>query len=238
LGPSDFVRYTRLLKVWGRETQRDLSKKTALVVGVGGLGTNTSHLLARAGVNLILVDYDIIEEKNLQHQTLYAKKDIGKAKAEVAGGALSAINPQIKISTYNRKFNPKDVKGADIVLDCTDNMETRFKMNETCVSEGIPWVYASCVKDRGMLMFVKAGGKPCLSCLLPSHPKTSLLPDTCTEGTLPSTPAFASSIQVTEALKYLTGVGKPTEGLIYFSLFKLGVEVLPVKPDPSCKVCF
>ena len=140
-------RYSRqmLLKEIGEEGQSKLDYKKVVIVGIGALGTVAAELLARAGIgSLRLIDRDVVEESNLQRQILFTEKDVGKSKSVMAAEKLKEINSLIKIESYPLHLDPKNVsllQDADLVLDCTDNLETRFLINDHCRKEKIPWIY-------------------------------------------------------------------------------------------------
>jgi molybdopterin/thiamine biosynthesis adenylyltransferase len=228
-------RYERQIRIFGMEGQRKLEKASVLIVGLGGLGSAAATYLAMGGVGtLILVDKDIVEESNLNRQSLHWSKDVGQLKILSAEEKLKRINPSIAIETYPKEITKENVKDfvvrADVVLDCLDNFETRFILNEACVKEKVPLVHAAVESMEGRLMVVE--GKPCLKCFYKKAPISMQFP------ILGTTAGALGCLQASEAIKLITGYGKPLIGkMIVVNLEKNTFEVLEVKPDPNCPVC-
>ncbi len=227
------MRYNKqqILKEIGNK-QKTLEKSTVTIIGLGAIGTNTASLLARSGVNLHLIDRDIIELDNLQRQTLFTEDDIDKPKALQAFNHLRKINSSIKISysisdlTYN---NINLLKG-NLILDCTDNMLTRFLINDYSMKNKIPWIYSSVIGTKG-LVFTIFPKNTCFSCLF-KIPTTSL--ESCdTSGILNSAASFSSNIQVTEAIKILTKQDY-TKELIKFDIWNNSIEKIKIKINKDC----
>ena len=197
-------RYSRqvLLQEIGAEGQLLLQRKKVAIVGIGALGTVSSELLARAGVgSLLLVDRDVIEESNLQRQVLFDEDDLGKSKAAAAREKLEKINQHILIETKAIHLNNKNIgflKEMDLVLDCTDNLETRFLINEFCKKEQIPWIYAAAIRTSGYVMPIMPAGA-CLRCFL----DTANLETCDTVGVLNTATVSIAALQTTLALKML-----------------------------------
>ncbi|MCQ4574529.1 MAG: ThiF family adenylyltransferase [Candidatus Brocadiales bacterium] len=207
-------RYSRqiLFQPIGVEGQKRLSRSCALVIGCGATGSASAGTLARAGVGrLRIVDRDFLEETNLQRQSLFDEEDLktGLPKAALAEKSLGRINSSIKIEGVVADANPSNIEtlaaGADVILDCTDNFETRYLINDYAVKTRTPWVYAACVGSQGMLINIIPGETPCLRCLLESRPPVGTTPTCETAGILGPTAQLISSIQANEALKILTG---------------------------------
>ncbi len=234
LAQEKYSRQT-ILKEIGFKGQEKLEKSKIIIVGLGALGTNVSQLLVRAGVgNLKLIDPDKIELSNLQRQTLFDENDIGRNKAETAKNKLQKINSLIKITakkTFLTQRNLDELKSADLVLDCTDNLETRFLINAFCRKEKISWIYASCVKTSGYVMPILPKG-PCLECFL----KLTNLDSACTLGILNTVPACIAAIQATLAIKILIDE-KVEPKLYYLNLWKMELKVLKVKKNKNCQIC-
>ncbi len=207
-------RYSRqiLFAPIGEEGQRRIADSTAVVVGCGALGSVSASCLARAGVGrLRLVDRDILELSNLQRQFLYDEDDVRsmKPKAVAAAQALSRANPSITIEPVVADVGPETVvdlvRGADLILDGTDNFETRFLLNEVSVRHGIPWIYAACLGGYGLTMNVLPGDTACLRCVMESAPPPGSVPTCDTAGILGPVVAVVAGRQSVEALKYLSG---------------------------------
>lgn len=211
--PSEgLARYSRqvLLPEIGLEGQEILFKARAIIVGCGALGCFAADHLARAGIgHLTVVDRDIVEIENLQRQMLFTENDIGKPKARAAAETLKAINSEIEVKGLVKDLNPTNVdeiiEGIDVVLDGTDNMETRYLINDICVKNGIPWVYGGAVSTYGMSMNIIPKETACLKCAFPHIPKPGSLPTCDTVGVINTIPSLVASIQSTEALKIMLG---------------------------------
>ena len=222
----------------GEEGQKKLRKSSITILGLGGIGSRSAELAARAGIGkLNLIDRDIVEKSNLQRQTLYSEEDINKPKSLVIKEKLEKINSEIKISAKFKDINYKNIKDnikGNLVLDCTDNMETRFLLNEFCIENNITWIYSAVIGSAGMVFNIIPKKTPCFNCLF-SEPEERL--ETCeTEGIINTIPTLISSIQVTEALKFLTKQSL-TKELIYYDLWKQKLEKTKIKKNPNCITC-
>jgi len=234
-------RYTRqeIYSFIGKKGQAILSKSKIVIVGLGAIGTQTSSLLARAGVgNIILIDRDTIELNNLQRQTLFTEKDIGKPKASQSKNHLKEINSSIKITAFNTDLNSENIKKlipryTSIILDCTDNMSTRFLINDYSLQNKIPWIYSSGIKSTSFLMNVIPNKTPCFACVF--QQPTSL--ETCqTSGVLNTTTSLVSSLQVTEALKILLNKNYEKD-LLHINLEKNSFDKIKIKKRKFCPAC-
>lgn len=235
-------RYSRqiLLPEIGAEGQKAFAKNNAVVVGCGALGTHALSFLVRAGVGRIrVIDRDIVEESNLQRQTLFNENDIGRAKAKVAEERLRKINSLITIDgdVLDLSFANIQgvVRGATVVLDATDNMDTRFLVNDACVKLGIPWIYAGAVGTTGMVMPVVPGG-PCLRCVFSSPPQPGELPTCDTVGIVNTLPSMVASIETTEAFKIMQGK-EPLKELVYLDVWQTEIQKIKVRKNPDCECC-
>ena len=235
-------RYSRqaLLPEIGPEGQKALGKSRAVVIGCGALGTHVLSFLVRAGVGKVkVIDRDIVEESNLQRQTLFSEEDLGRAKAKVAEDHLRSVNSTILVEgeivdlSYANIQNV--IKEATIVLDATDNMDTRFLVNDACVKLGIPWIYAGAVGVTGMVMPIIPGG-PCLRCVFPSPPGPGDLPTCDTVGIVNTLPAMVASLEATEAFKIMQGK-EPTKELMFIDIWLGDLQRIKVKKNPDCECC-
>ncbi len=235
------MRYSRqiLFEKIGPENQEKLHKSHVTILGSGALGSRSAELLTRAGVNsLTLIDRDIIEESNLHRQTLYTESDIDSPKALAAASHLKKINSQLKIQTHLEDLNYKNINKliskTDLILDCTDNMDVRFLLNDFCLKNDIPWIYTAIIGSSGMIFNILPNKTPCLRCLLQELDQPL---DSCdTSGILNTTVSFASSLQVTEALKHLTSQS-PTPDLLYFDVWKNKLQNIKINKQKSCPSC-
>ncbi|MFQ5963419.1 MAG: ThiF family adenylyltransferase [Candidatus Scalinduaceae bacterium] len=206
-------RYSRqiLLRHIGTERQRELTKSNAVVIGCGALGSVSSSYLTRAGVGHIkIIDRDFIEENNLQRQILFDEVDIKEnlPKAIAAQKKLQKINTKINIEGIVADVNYANIeeltKGADIILDGTDNFETRFLVNDICVKDNIPWIYGACIESKGLTMNIIPSKTPCLRCIFETLPQMGTFPTCDSAGIIGTIASIIASIQVTEAIKILT----------------------------------
>lgn len=233
-------RYSRqiILKEIRKNGQRKLLNSKVVIIGCGALGTVSANNLARSGVGKItVVDRDIIELNNLQRQILFDEEDVGKPKAEVVKEKLQKINSEIEVVAKVEDVNYTNVeeliKGNDLVLDATDNMETRFLLNDACVKNKIPFIYGGAIATYGMAF---VNGKSCFRCIFPKLPKRGSLPTCDTFGILNTVPCIIASIQITEALKILLGK-IPTNDLIIFDVWNLELRKIKVSKAKNCPCC-
>lgn len=235
-------RYSRqiLLPEIGSEGQKKLGKARAVVIGCGALGTHALSFLVRAGVGqVVVIDRDIIDISNLQRQALFTEADVGRPKAKVAEERLRHVNSDIEIwgvvADVNYTNVQKFVRGASVVLDATDNMDTRFLVNDACVKNRIPWVYAGAVGVTGMVMAIVPGG-PCMRCVFPQLPQPGELPTCDTVGIINTLPSAVASIETTEAFKILLGK-EHSNGLFVLDLWQGELQRIKVKRNPECETC-
>jgi molybdopterin/thiamine biosynthesis adenylyltransferase len=244
-------RYSRqvLFAGIGEHGQRLLAGRRVAIVGVGATGAASAALLARAGVgNLILIDRDFVEPSNLQRQTLFDENDalLALPKAEAAKLQLQRINSSVKTTAHIADLVPDNVErllqDADLILDGTDNFETRYLINDFCVSTSKPWIYAAAVGAHAATMNVLPRGQEdetaCLACIFPDAPTGNV--ETCdTAGILSTAVNFAASLQVTEALKFLTGQAqKMRRTFLSYDLWTgERSEIFTGKPQQNCTVC-
>ncbi len=229
-----------LLPEIGEEGHAQLEDSRVLIIGCGALGTNVLSLLGRAGVgDITIIDRDVVELSNLQRQSIFDESDLGRPKAQAAAEHFQKINSSIDVQAVVCDVGPECIKelldGVDLVLDATDNMETRFAVNDACVALGIPWIYAGVVGTSGMVFVVLPEG-PCLRCLFASEPAPGSLP-TCNEvGIVNTLPSAVASIEVTEAYKILMGT-PPVRDLIVLDIWQQDLERIRVERRPECACC-
>lgn len=235
-------RYSRqeLLPEIGPRGQEKLAAASAVVIGCGALGTHSLSLLVRAGVGRVtVVDRDRVELTNLQRQTMFVEEDVGRAKAEAAEQRLRKVNSLVEVKGIVdevRQDNAEDlVSGATVVVDATDNMETRYIVNDACVRLGVPWVYGGAVGVSGMVLAITPKG-PCLRCVFPSPPRPGVLPTCNTVGIINTLPSTVASMEVTEALKVMLGK-EPTRELMVLDVWNQEVQKIKVQKDPGCPSC-
>ncbi|MBV9232691.1 MAG: molybdopterin-synthase adenylyltransferase MoeB [Candidatus Eremiobacteraeota bacterium] len=244
MNAAQLRRYSRhlLIPEVGLAGQERLQSSAALVVGAGGLGSPALQYLAAAGIGRIgVVDDDVVDETNLQRQTLFGSADVGRRKASVAAHRLHALNPSIEVEALALRLNAENarnvIRSYDCVLDCTDRFETRYLINDACVLEGRPNVYGSIFRfDAQVSVF--APGAPCYRCLYPEAPPPSSVP-TCAEGgVLGALAGIAGAWQASEALKVLLEAGEPLVGrLLLLDALRSRVTEVRYDRDPNCAAC-
>jgi len=241
-------RYSRqeLFAGIGPKGQEKIRASKALVVGCGALGSVLAEMMARAGVgSLTLVDRDYVEESNLQRQSLFDEGDAarGLPKAVAAEAKLRRINSDVAVQGNVADLSPDNIdlliKGADLVLDGTDNFEARFLLNDVCVREGIPWVYGACVGSYGLALLVRPRISPCLRCVLEDRPAPGSGPTCDTAGVVSPIVHVIAGIQAAEGLKILAGQTESLlSGIVTVDLWQGTFEIVSLSGrPPSCPAC-
>jgi len=232
-----------ILPMVGEEGQRKLLSSKALVIGAGGLGSPAAMYLVSCGVGTVgLVDGDDLELSNLHRQVLYSTGDVDKPKIALAEKRLKEINPDTDIRTYKLRAGRDNINGLiegyDVVLDCSDNFETKYMLNDSCVSGGKALVHGGIYASEGQLTFILPGGKPCYRCLFPELPAPGSFRDCRQAGILGSVPGVIGTLQATEAIKYLMGAGKVLSGrLLRYDAFTGNIKISEFKQDNKCPAC-
>ena len=245
LSREEILRYSRhlLIPEVGLEGQRKLKASSALIVGTGGLGSPVALYLAAAGVGHIgLVDYDVVEESNLQRQIVHGTAMVGKLKVESARARLLDLNPAIQVDAFNEPFTSANAmriaEPFDILIDGTDNFPTRYLTNDLCVLTGKPNVYGAVFRFDGQASVFYAKEGPCYRCLFPEPPPPGLVPSCADAGVLGILPGTIGTIQATEAIKFLLGIGSSLIGrLLLYNALDMSFEYVKLKKNPECKVC-
>ena len=245
LSRDEILRYSRhlLIPEVGLEGQRKLKNSSALVIGTGGLGSPVALYLAAAGIGRIgLVDYDVVDSSNLQRQVIHGTSTVGKLKVESAKAKLVDLNPEIQVDVYNEPFTSDNAlriaQDYDIILDGTDNFPTRYLTNDVAVFLGKPNVYASIYRFDGQASVFYAKEGPCYRCLFPEPPPPGLVPSCAEGGVLGVLPGTIGTIQATEALKVLLGIGEPLIGkLLLYNALDMTFDFVKLKKNPNCRVC-
>lgn len=242
---EEILRYSRhlLIPEVGLKGQRKLKAASVLIVGTGGLGSPAALYLAAAGVGRIgLVDYDVVDETNLQRQIAHGTSTVGVPKVESAKQRLLDINPHIQVDTYNTILtseNAMDIlQDYDVIIDATDNFPTRYLLNDACVFLGKPLVYGAIYRFDGQASVFYAKEGPCYRCLFPEPPPPHLVP-TCAEGGVFGVlPGVIGAIQATEAIKLILGIGQTLVGrLLLYDALDMTFDLVKVPKNPNCKVC-
>lgn len=227
----------------GKTGQERLRNGSVLLVGAGGLGSPAAYYLAAAGVGRLgIVDFDRVDESNLQRQILHFQSDIGKLKADSAKEKLSEINPYIDIETHPNKLASTNAmkigKNYDVILDGTDNFATRYLVNDVCALLRKPNVYGSIFRFEGQASVFWAGKGPCYRCIYPEPPPPGEVPSCAEAGVLGVLPGIVGAIQASEAIKILLGIGEPLIGsLLLFDSLSMDFQKLKIAADPKCAIC-
>lgn len=245
LSQAEILRYSRHLLIpdVGLEGQKKLKAASVLVIGTGGLGSPVSMYLAAAGVGRIgLVDYDVVDATNLQRQIVHGTSQIGKLKVESARERLLDINPDIQVDVYNEPFTSENAmriaEPYDILIDGTDNFPTRYLVNDVCVLQGKPNVYGSIFRFDGQASVFYAQEGPCYRCLFPEPPPPGLVPSCAEGGVLGVLPGTIGTIQATEALKLILGIGSSLLGkLMLYDALEMSFDFVNLRKNPHCKIC-
>ena len=242
---EEILRYSRhlLIPEVGLDGQRKLKGSSALVIGTGGLGSPVALYLAAAGVGRIgLVDYDVVDSSNLQRQIIHGTERIGVLKVESARDRMLDLNPDIEVEVYNEPFTSENAMRIaadyDILIDGTDNFPTRYLTNDVSVFLGKPNVYGSIFRFDGQASVFYAKEGPCYRCLFPEPPPPGLVPSCAEGGVLGVLPGTIGTIQATEALKVLLGIGSPLTGkLLLYNALDMSFDFVKLKKNPNCRVC-
>src|SRR5436305_7474435 len=242
---AEIARYSRhlIMPEVGMEGQRKLKAASVLMIGTGGLGAPLGMYLAAAGVGRLgILDFDVVDESNLQRQIVHGTKDVGRPKIESARDRLSDINPNVKIEAYETRLTSENalelVRDYDIVVDGTDNFPTRYLVNDACVLAGKPNVYGSIFRFEGQASVFWAARGACYRCLYPEPPPPGLVPSCAEGGVLGVLPGIVGAIQANETIKLIIGGGTPLiNRLLLFDAWQMRFRELKLRKDPDCPVC-
>ncbi|MEV6526787.1 adenylyltransferase/sulfurtransferase MoeZ [Longispora sp. NPDC051575] len=238
-------RYSRHLIIpdVAMDGQKRLKNAKVLCVGAGGLGSPALMYLAAAGVGTLgIVEFDTVDESNLQRQIIHGQSDIGRPKAESAANSIREINPLVNVVIHNVALdndNVFEIFGQyDLIVDGTDNFATRYLVNDAAVLLGKPYVWGSIYRFDGQASVFWAEHGPCYRCLYPEPPPPGMVPSCAEGGVLGVLCASIGSIQVTEAIKLLTGIGEPLVGrLMVYDALEMSYRQVKVRKDPNCALC-
>lgn len=242
---SEFQRYSRqlLLPEIGLQGQERLKASSILIVGAGGLGSPVSMYLAAAGVGRIgLVDHDVVELTNLQRQIIHGTSRLGERKVLSARDRLADINPEVEVIIFDEPFTSENAeqisKPFDLLIDASDNFPTRYLINDLCVLTGKANVSGSVSRFDGQVSVFWAEKGPCYRCLFPDPPPVGLIPSCAEGGVLGLLPGTIGTLQATEAIKLLLGIGTHLIGtLLIYDALDMRFEMVKLKKHPECKVC-
>ncbi|WP_326598862.1 adenylyltransferase/sulfurtransferase MoeZ [Streptomyces sp. NBC_01803] len=238
-------RYSRHLIIpdVGMAGQKRLKNAKVLCVGAGGLGSPALMYLAAAGVGTLgIVEFDVVDESNLQRQIIHSQADIGKPKAVSAMETVQGINPYVQVNVHEERLDSSNVMELfaqyDLIVDGTDNFATRYLVNDACVLLGKPYVWGSIYRFDGQASVFWSEHGPCYRCLYPEPPPPGMVPSCAEGGVLGVLCASIGSIQVTEAIKVLTGTGDPLVGrLMIYDALEMNYRQVKIRKDPNCAVC-
>jgi adenylyltransferase/sulfurtransferase len=245
LTERDRRRYSRhlVLPEVGEDGQEKLKAARVIVVGAGGLGSPVALYLAAAGVGRLgLVDFDVVDESNLQRQVLYGQGDVGQSKVEVARRRLLEVNPLIDVTVHDERLDADNVRSLfaeyEIVVDGSDNFSTRYLVNDACVLMGKTNVYGSIYRFEGQVSVFGAPEGPCYRCLFPEPPPAGLVPSCAEGGVFGVLPGIVGSLQATEVIKLIVGIGVPLVGrMLLVEALNADFRELELSSDPACPVC-
>jgi adenylyltransferase/sulfurtransferase len=245
-GQGEVARYARHLSLpeVALEGQKRLKASKVLCIGAGGLGSPVAFYLAAAGIGTLgIVDFDVVDESNLQRQILHRSGDVGKKKIESARERLREVNPYVRVELHDVRLDASNAMGIfapyDLVIDGTDNFPTRYLSNDVCVFLKKPLVYGAISRFEGQCtVFAPHLGGPCYRCLYPEPPPPGKVPGCSEAGVLGVLPGFIGVLQATEAIKLLLGAGEPLLGrLIHFEALRTKFREFHLQRDPDCPVC-
>jgi adenylyltransferase/sulfurtransferase len=242
---DEVKRYSRHLIIpdVGMTGQKRLKNAKVLCVGAGGLGSPALLYLAAAGVGTLgVIDFDVVDESNLQRQIIHGQSDIGRPKALSARDSIKETNPYVNVIVHEEALSNDNVmeifSGYDLIVDGTDNFATRYMVNDACVLLGKPYVWGSIYRFDGQASVFWAEYGPCYRCLYPEPPPPGMVPSCAEGGVLGVLCASIGSIQVNEAIKLLTGIGEPIVGrLMIYDALEMNYRSLNIKKDPDCPIC-
>jgi molybdopterin/thiamine biosynthesis adenylyltransferase len=245
LTEQQIIRYSRqiILEEVGGAGQEKLLRSKVLIVGAGGLGAPAALYLAAAGVGTIgIVDYDRVDLTNLQRQIIHHTADIGTEKVNSARAKIQVINPDVTVRTHQARLTAENISGIirqyDFVIDGTDNFATKFLINDACYFEKVPFSHAGILRFEGQLMTVLPGQSTCYRCVFHSPPPAGAVPSCSQAGVLGTLAGVIGSLQATEAIKYLLGIGELlTSSLLTYNALTMEFRKVRLNRNPSCPLC-
>jgi sulfur-carrier protein adenylyltransferase/sulfurtransferase len=245
LSNEEIARYSRhlILPEVGLEGQQKLKAAKVLCVGTGGLGSPLAFYLAAAGIGTLgLVDFDVVDESNLQRQIIHSTKDVGRSKIDSATEKLKALNPYLNVVKHETMLSSANaleiIRDYDVVADGTDNFPTRYLVNDACVLTGKPNAYGSIFRFEGQASVFATEEGPCYRCLYPEPPPPGLVPSCAEGGVLGILPGLVGVIQATEVIKLILGKGEPLIGrLLLVDSLNMHFRELKLRKNPDCPVC-
>ena len=245
LSNDEIARYSRhlIMPEVALDGQKKLKAAKVLTIGAGGLGSPLAMYLAAAGVGTLgIVDFDVVDESNLQRQIIHGTSDVGRKKMESARDTIRDINPNVEVRAYEEPLTSENAleifADYDVIVDGTDNFPTRYLVNDACVLLGKPNVYGSIFRFEGQASVFWAEEGPCYRCLYPEPPPPGLVPSCAEGGVLGILPGAVGIVQATEAVKLILGVGEPLIGrLMLYDALGMSFREMKLRKDPNCPVC-
>jgi sulfur-carrier protein adenylyltransferase/sulfurtransferase len=245
LTQDEILRYSRhlIMPEVGVDGQKKLKEAKVLLIGTGGLGSPAALYLTAAGVGTLgLIDFDVVDFSNLQRQIIHSTKSVGVPKVDSARERMGEINPNVKVVTYNERLSKDNImrilKDYDMVLDGTDNFQTRYLVNDACVFTKKPFVYGSIFRFDGQATVFYPGKGPCYRCLFAEPPPPGMVPSCAEGGVLGILPGVIGVIQATEVVKLILGKGEPLIGrLMLYDALKMNFREVKFRRNPKCPVC-
>jgi molybdopterin/thiamine biosynthesis adenylyltransferase/rhodanese-related sulfurtransferase len=245
LTSDQYLRYARHLTLpeFGEPAQQKLLDSSVLLIGAGGLGSPLALYLAAAGVGRIgIMDFDVVDVSNLQRQVIHRTQDVGTSKAKSAKRGINDLNPDVTVEVYEEGITSANaltiIAKYDIVIDGTDNFPTRYLVNDACVLLGKVNIYGSIYRFEGQATVFDSAKGPCYRCLYPEPPSPGEVPSCAEGGVLGVLPGIVAMIQATEAIKVLTGIGKPLIGrFLRYDAMNMEFRQLKLRKDPACPIC-
>jgi sulfur-carrier protein adenylyltransferase/sulfurtransferase len=242
---EEVQRYSRhlIMPEVGMDGQRKLKAGSVVCIGAGGLGSPAAMYLAAAGIGTLgIVDFDVVDASNLHRQIIYGTADVGRPKLEASRERIASLNSAVKVVVHETALTSKNALGIlrdyDVVLDGTDNFQTRYLVNDACVLLGKPNAYGSIFRFDGQASVFAVKGGPCYRCLYPEPPPPGLVPSCAEGGVLGVLPGVIGIIQATEAIKLILGTGQPLVGrLLLYDALQMRFRELKLRRDPECPVC-
>jgi len=245
LSNDEIARYSRhlIMPEVALDGQKTLKAAKVLTVGTGGLGSPLALYLAAAGIGTLgIVDFDVVDESNLQRQILHGTSDVGRPKVESARDKIKDINPNVEVVVHEEALTSENAleifADYDVIVDGTDNFPTRYLVNDACVLLGKPNVYGSIFRFEGQASVFYAEEGPCYRCLYPEPPPPGLVPSCAEGGVLGILPGAIGTIQATEIVKLILGIGEPLIGrLLLYDALGMSFREMKLRKDPNCPVC-
>jgi sulfur-carrier protein adenylyltransferase/sulfurtransferase len=245
LTPEEMRRYSRQLSLpdVGQAGQKKLKAARVLIIGLGGLGSPVALYLASAGVGTLgLVDFDFVDESNLQRQIIHSPAQVGQPKVESACRRLAELNPNTRLLPYPEQFSSGNAieiaRGFDILVDCSDSIANRYLSNDTALLLGKPNVYGSVFQFEGQASVFGLPDGPCYRCVFPTPPPPGSIPSTAEGGVLGVLPGFIGLVQATETIKLILGLGETLSGfLLTYDALRMSVEKIRINKNQHCAMC-